>query len=86
LSGAFVRRASGLVRSLNWWDSFGIGFGGVVLPIAMTSFYYAIPATLPHAHIVGGLASSDSAHTISDGLHAACICDATVGRGLHLSQ
>jgi amino acid transporter len=55
LSGAFVRRASGLVRSLNWWDSFGIGFGGVVLPIAMTSFYYAIPATLPHAHIVGGL-------------------------------
>jgi len=55
LSETFARRASGLVRSLGWWDSFGIGFGGVVLGIAMTSFYYAIPATLPSADMVGGL-------------------------------
>jgi len=55
LSETFARRASGLVRSLGWWDSFGIGFGGVVLGVAMTSFYYAFPATLPHADLVGGL-------------------------------
>jgi amino acid transporter len=55
LSETFARRASGLVRSLGWWDSFGIGFGGVVLGIAMTSFYYAIPSTLPRVDIVNGL-------------------------------
>jgi amino acid transporter len=55
MSDAFVRRASGLVRSLGWWDSFGIGFGGVVLGVAMTSFYYAIPATLPRVDLLGGL-------------------------------
>jgi amino acid transporter len=43
------------VRSLGWWDSFGIGFGGVVLGVAMTSFYYAFPATLPRADLIGGL-------------------------------
>ncbi len=55
MSETFARRASGLVRSLGWWDSFGIGFGGVVLGVSMTSFYYALPATLPKADMVGGL-------------------------------
>ncbi|HUK28708.1 MAG TPA: APC family permease [Candidatus Acidoferrales bacterium] len=51
----FTRDATGLVRSLGWWDSFGVGFGGVVLGVAMTSFYYAIPSTLPNANLVGSL-------------------------------
>ena len=53
--GVFTREATGLVRSLGWWDSFGVGFGGVVLGVAMTSFYYAIPSTLPNANMVGSL-------------------------------
>jgi amino acid transporter len=51
----FTRDATGLVRSLGWWDSFGVGFGGVVLGVAMTSFYYAIPSTLPNANLIGSL-------------------------------
>jgi len=51
----FTREATGLVRGLGWWDSFGIGFGGVVLGVAMTSFYYAFPSTLPNASMLGGL-------------------------------
>ena len=52
---AFVRRASGLVRTLGWWDSFGIGFAQVVLGVGMVFAYFAIPSTLPHASIPGGL-------------------------------
>lgn len=55
MSKVFAREATGLVRSLGWWDSFGVGFGGVVLGVAMTSFYYAIPSTLPKANLVGSL-------------------------------
>ena len=55
MSKVFAREATGLVRSLGWWDSFGVGFGGVVLGVAMTSFYYAIPSTLPQANLVGSL-------------------------------
>ncbi len=51
----FTRDATGLVKSLGWWDSFGVGFGGVVLGVAMTSFYYALPATLPKANLIGSL-------------------------------
>ena len=51
----FTRDATGLVRSLGWWDSFGVGFGGVVLGVAMTSFYFAIPSTLPNANLIGSL-------------------------------
>jgi amino acid transporter len=51
----FTRDATGLVRSLGWWDSFGVGFGGVVLGVAMTSFYYAIPSTLPNANLIASL-------------------------------
>ena len=52
---AFVRKASGLVRTLSWWDSFGIGFAQVVLGVGMVFVYYATPSTLPHASIPGGL-------------------------------
>ena len=55
MSKLFAREATGLVRSLGWWDSFGVGFGGVVLGVAMTSFYYSFPATLPRADLVGAL-------------------------------
>ncbi|MDG6925788.1 MAG: APC family permease [Nitrososphaerota archaeon] len=51
----FTRDATGLVRDLGWWSSFGIGFGGVVLGVAMTSFYYAFPLTLPDADILVAL-------------------------------
>ena len=78
---------TGLVKSLGWWDSFGVGFGGVVLGVAMTSFYYVLPATLPRANLIGSLLFLLIVScAIPDCLYSARFCDAPFRWRLHLRQ